>query len=75
MQNNQLRELTIVLTQRIRENALIDWAIKESARAKLRVIVKRTYGNWLPARYTVVGHRNGADAGGNDRRFASSVSK
>lgn len=42
MQNNQLRELTIVLTQRIRENALIDWAIKESARAKLRVIVKRT---------------------------------
>jgi len=39
MQNNQLRELAIVLTQRIRENALIDWAIKESARAKLRVIV------------------------------------
>ncbi|MGZ0018991.1 type I restriction endonuclease subunit R [Nitrosomonas sp. wSCUT-2] len=42
MQNDQLRELAIVLTQRVRQNASIDWTIKESVRAKLKVIVKRT---------------------------------
>lgn len=42
MQNDQLRELAIVLTQRVRQNASIDWTIKESVRARLRVIVKRT---------------------------------
>jgi type I restriction enzyme R subunit len=41
MQHEQLRELAVVLTQKIRENASIDWTIKESVRAKLRVIVKR----------------------------------
>ncbi len=42
MQNDILRELAIVLTQRVRQNASIDWAIKESVKAKLKVIVKRT---------------------------------
>jgi type I restriction enzyme, R subunit len=42
MQQNQLRELAVVLTQRVRENASIDWTIKENVRAKLKVIVKRT---------------------------------
>jgi type I restriction enzyme R subunit len=37
-----LRELAIVLTERVRQNATIDWTIKESVRAKLKVIVKRT---------------------------------
>jgi type I restriction enzyme R subunit len=41
MQHDQLRELAIVLTQKVRENATIDWTIKESVRAKLKVIVKR----------------------------------
>lgn len=41
MQHDQLRELAIVLTQRVRENASIDWTIKENVRAKLKVIVKR----------------------------------
>jgi type I restriction enzyme, R subunit len=41
MQHDKLRELAVVLTQKIRENASIDWTIKESVRAKLRVIVKR----------------------------------
>jgi type I restriction enzyme R subunit len=31
-----------VLTERVRQNATIDWTIKESVRAKLKVIVKRT---------------------------------
>ncbi|PTQ67017.1 HsdR family type I site-specific deoxyribonuclease [Nitrosomonas oligotropha] len=42
MQNDQLRELAIVLTQRVRQNASIDWTIKASVKAKLKVIVKRT---------------------------------
>ena len=42
MQHDQLRELAVILTQRVRENASIDWTIKESVRAKLKVIVKRT---------------------------------
>lgn len=41
MQHDKLRELAIVLTQKVRENASIDWTIKESVRAKLKVIVKR----------------------------------
>lgn len=42
MRNDQLRELAIALTQRVRQNTSIDWTIKESVRAKLKVIVKRT---------------------------------
>jgi len=42
MQHDQLRELAVVLTQRVKQNASIDWTIKESVRAKLKVIVKRT---------------------------------
>ncbi|MDP1757516.1 MAG: type I restriction endonuclease subunit R [Pseudohongiella sp.] len=42
MQHDQLRALAVVLTQRVRENASIDWTIKESVKAKLKVIVKRT---------------------------------
>ena len=42
MQQDKLRELAVVLTQRVRDNASIDWTIKESVKAKLKVIVKRT---------------------------------
>jgi len=42
MQNDPLRALAIILTQRVRQNASIDWTIKESVKAKLKVIVKRT---------------------------------
>jgi type I restriction enzyme R subunit len=42
MQQDKLRELAVVLTERVRKNASIDWTIKESVKAKLKVIVKRT---------------------------------
>lgn len=42
MEKDALRELAVVLTERVRSNASIDWTIKESVRAKLKVIVKRT---------------------------------
>ena len=41
MQQEKLRELAIVLTERLRANTSIDWTIKESVRSKLRVTVKR----------------------------------
>ena len=41
MQKEILRGLAIVLTESIRKNVTLDWTIKEAARAKLRVIVKR----------------------------------
>jgi len=42
MKKDKLRELAVVLTEKIRANASIDWTIKESVRAKLKVIIKRT---------------------------------
>ncbi|MCD6557178.1 MAG: type I restriction endonuclease subunit R [Bacteroidales bacterium] len=42
MQKDKLRELAIVLFEKVKENASIDWTIKESVKAKLKVIVKRT---------------------------------
>jgi len=42
MQKEKLRELAVVLFERVKQNASIDWTIKESVKAKLKVIVKRT---------------------------------
>ena len=41
MGQDKLRELAIVLTSTIRNNVSVDWTIKESARAKIRTVVKR----------------------------------
>ena len=42
MQKDKLRELAVILTERVKANASIGWTIKESVRAKLKVIIKRT---------------------------------
>lgn len=42
MQKEKLLELAAVLYKKVKQNASIDWTIKESVRAKLRVIVKHT---------------------------------
>jgi type I restriction enzyme R subunit len=44
MQHDKLRELAVVLTERVKQNASIDWTIKESVRAKLKVIDRGTSG-------------------------------
>lgn len=41
MTREVLRELAVALYQSIRENASIDWTMKESVRAKLKVVVRR----------------------------------
>lgn len=42
IQKEKLLELAAVLYKKVKQNASIDWTIKESVRAKLRVIVKHT---------------------------------
>ncbi|MCP4495105.1 MAG: DUF3387 domain-containing protein, partial [Gammaproteobacteria bacterium] len=42
MHKDKLRELAVVLTEKVRANASIDWTMKENVRAKLKVLVKRT---------------------------------
>lgn len=41
MESDVLRELAIYVTEVVRKNATIDWNIKESVRARLRVMVRR----------------------------------
>ena len=40
--NETLRTIAVELLETVRRNVSIDWTMKESARAKIRVIVKRT---------------------------------
>jgi type I restriction enzyme, R subunit len=42
MGKEKLRELAVVLYERVKASATIDWTIRESAKAELKVIVKRT---------------------------------
>ncbi len=42
MGKDKLRELAVVLYERVKNNASIDWTIKESVKAKLKVAIKRT---------------------------------
>ena len=39
--DDKLRELARMLVQRVRSNVTVDWTIRESARARLRIEVKR----------------------------------
>ena len=41
MGKDKLREIAVVLTENVRKNATIDWSLKESVRAQLRVSIKR----------------------------------
>jgi type I restriction enzyme, R subunit len=41
MGQDQLRELAIILVARVRKTASIDWNLKESVRARMKVMVKR----------------------------------
>jgi type I restriction enzyme R subunit len=40
--DEQLKEIAREIARKVRENATIDWTIRESARAKLMVLVRRT---------------------------------
>lgn len=44
--DDQLKQIAKEITDKVRANLTIDWTIRESARAKLMVIVKRTLTKW-----------------------------
>ncbi len=44
--DDQLREIAREITEKVKANSTIDWTIRESARARLMVIVKRTLTKW-----------------------------
>lgn len=44
--DDQLKEIAREITDKVRANATIDWTIRECARARLMVIVKRTLTKW-----------------------------
>jgi type I restriction enzyme R subunit len=46
MGDEQLKEIAREITEKVKANATIDWTIRESARAKLMVLVKRTLTKW-----------------------------
>ena len=41
MGDKQLAVIAVELVQQVRSNVTIDWTVKQSARAKIRVLVKR----------------------------------
>ena len=41
MGDRQLAVIAVELVQQVRSNVTIDWTVKQSARAKIRVLVKR----------------------------------
>lgn len=44
--DDQLREIAREIAEKVKGNATIDWTIRESARAKLKVLVKRTLNKY-----------------------------
>jgi type I restriction enzyme R subunit len=44
--DQQLKEIAREIADKIRANATIDWTIRESARAKLMVVVRRTLNKY-----------------------------
>jgi type I restriction enzyme R subunit len=44
--DNQLRDLAREIAEKVKANSTIDWTIRESARAKLMVMVRRTLTKW-----------------------------
>lgn len=44
--DEQLRDIAREITEKVKANTTIDWTIRESARARLMVIVKRTLNKW-----------------------------
>lgn len=55
---DKLKQLAIVLTNRIKQNASIDWNLKENVRAKMKVMVKRLLRKYgYPPRYGKTSNR------------------
>lgn len=41
-----LKNIAIEITKKLRDNTAVDWQVRESVRAKLRILVRRTLKKW-----------------------------
>ena len=64
MGNTQLAIIAHELLEKVRENVTIDWTIKETVRAKLRVMVRRTSRSTATRQTCARRRPNGDGAGG-----------
>ena len=64
-ETNQLRVIARELVETVRKNVSIDWTLRESARANLRRMVRRTLNRYgYPPGPAGPGHQNGGRASG-----------
>lgn len=64
MGDDKLKVIAAELIKMVRKSVTIDWTLRETARAKIRVIVKRILNNMgLPARPAGRGREDRAAAG------------
>ena len=64
MGDAKLKVIAAELITKVRKSVTIDWTLRESARAKIRVIVKRILAATVSARLARGGGEDRADAGG-----------
>lgn len=41
-----LKKIAIEITEKLRASTTVDWQVRESVRAKLRILVRRTLQKW-----------------------------
>ncbi len=41
-----LKKIAVEITEKLRESTTVDWQVRESVRAKLRILVRRTLQKW-----------------------------
>ena len=41
-----LKKIAVEVTQKLRESTTVDWQVRESVRARLRILVRRTLQRW-----------------------------
>ena len=60
--NAQLRAIAHALVRQVKATTTVDWTLKESVRAKLHMLIKRTLKRlWVATRYAAAGHRRTVD--------------
>jgi Domain of unknown function (DUF3387) len=59
-----LKKIAVELTEKLRASTTVDWQVRESVRARLRILVRRTLQKWkYPPRSTARRRQVGAEAG------------
>jgi len=56
--DDTLKQIAVEITERLRSSTTVDWQVRESVRAKLRLLVRRTLKKW---KYPPVGQEAAVD--------------